>query len=166
MVKKQNLLEKIVDNIGAFIMFSILFVSFYQVVARYVLNTPLFWSEELTRYLLIWMAMIGSAMALSKHEHVSITTFSNRLSPGGQKVMHYLRNFVLSIVLIFILYYGYTFAILNSTQYSPSIYWLSLFWACLALPVGFTLMLLYVIKDILFSNFEEAKREEEDSFGS
>ena len=149
MVRKQNLLEKIIDNIGAFIMFSILFVTFYQVVSRYVLNTPLFWSEELTRYLLIWMAMIGSAMALSKHEHVSITTFSNRLSPGGQKVMHYLRNFVLSIVLSFTLYYGYTFAILNNTQYSPSIYWLSLFWACLALPVGSAFMLLYVVKDTI-----------------
>lgn len=165
MVRKQNLLEKIVDNIGAFIMFSILFVTFYQVVSRYVLNTPLFWSEELTRYLLIWMTMIGSAMALSKHEHFSITTFIDCFSLGGQKLMYYLRNFVLFIVLIIISYYGYAFAILNSTQYSPSIYWLSLFWACLALPVGFALMLLCVIKDVFFTNFEEAKKRE-NRYGS
>jgi TRAP-type C4-dicarboxylate transport system permease small subunit len=48
-------------------------VVFLQVVFRYVLRQPLFWSEELPRYLLIWMSFLAAALAQKTEAHINIT---------------------------------------------------------------------------------------------
>jgi TRAP-type C4-dicarboxylate transport system permease small subunit len=57
-------------------------VVFLQVVFRYALHQPLFWSEELPRYLLIWMAFLAAARAQRDEAHLGITLGVNRLPPG------------------------------------------------------------------------------------
>ena len=159
LAEKRNQFDRIIDEFGAILLFLILMSTFYQVVSRYFLNFPLSWSEEVSRYLLIWMAMIGSAMALRKNEHVFIQTFVNRLSPARRKIVRYLNYFVISSVLSVILYYGFTFAVFNRTQYSASIHWLSLFWACIALPLGAALMLVYVIIEFFVDVSAKTKKD-------
>ena len=48
-------------------------VVFLQVVFRYVLQQPLYWSEELPRYLLIWMSFLAAALAQKNEAHINIT---------------------------------------------------------------------------------------------
>ena len=43
-----------------------------QVVCRYALGAPLTWSEELARYMQIWMVMLGSAVMMRKGGHLAI----------------------------------------------------------------------------------------------
>jgi len=58
---------------------SITAVVFLQVVFRYLLRQPLFWSEELPRYLLIWMTFLAAALAQKHDAHKSITLVVNWL---------------------------------------------------------------------------------------
>jgi len=44
-----------------------------QVFSRYVLNSPVAFTEELVRYSLIWTGFIGAAYAFSTREHMSLT---------------------------------------------------------------------------------------------
>ena len=41
-----------------------------QVVSRYVFGKPLTWSEELARYMFVWLALLGSAWCGRNHIHV------------------------------------------------------------------------------------------------
>lgn len=44
----------------------------WQVFSRYVLGSPSSWTEELARYLLIWIGLLGAAYALGKGQHLAI----------------------------------------------------------------------------------------------
>ena len=46
-----------------------------NVVCRYVLNQPLVWGDELASLAFIWMAMLGAAIAVDRHEHLRLTIF-------------------------------------------------------------------------------------------
>jgi TRAP-type C4-dicarboxylate transport system permease small subunit len=60
----------------------ILGIMVLQVAFRYVLNSPLVWTEELARILYIWSCYLGAPVALRRGNHVSIVFVSERL-PGA-----------------------------------------------------------------------------------
>lgn len=55
-----------------------------QVFARYVLNHSLFWSEELARYLFIWLVFLSAAMVLRQDRHIQVSVFVDML-PASMK---------------------------------------------------------------------------------
>ncbi|MGI4797870.1 MAG: TRAP transporter small permease, partial [Janthinobacterium lividum] len=51
------------------------------VFVRYVLNRPLIWSDELASALFLWLAMLGSIIALGRGEHMRLTAVVSMLPP-------------------------------------------------------------------------------------
>jgi tripartite ATP-independent transporter DctM subunit len=49
--------------------------------SRYVLRMPLTWTDELASILFVWLAMLGSVIALRRGAHMQLTTFVKQLSP-------------------------------------------------------------------------------------
>ena len=49
-----------------------------QVIARFIFHKPFTWSEELSRYLFVWIALFGAAWCGRKHIHVRMTAVINR----------------------------------------------------------------------------------------
>lgn len=145
----KRFIELAIDNMGAMIMLIIIILVFLQVITRYIFKNPLFWSEELARYFLIWLTMVGAVMAFKDEEHLKIEVFVRLLSSKYQKLFYLFSDLIIIFVSSVLLFYGYSFAILNSSQYTPSISWLSLFWICLAIPIGSGLILIYAIIDFL-----------------
>lgn len=50
-----------------------------QVFARYVLNRSLFWSEELARYLFVYLVFLGAAIGLGRRRHIQVSVVAERL---------------------------------------------------------------------------------------
>jgi len=115
-----------------------------QVFCRYVLNHSLFWSEELARYLLVWLSFLGATAAYYRRVHPSIDVLTQHLSIRLQK---YCRVFVYLIAMGFFLvmiYHGGQFAYFVRAQISPALAipkWI-LF---LIIPISGTLFLLHCI---------------------
>ena len=59
-----------------------------QVFFRYVLNHSLFWSEELARYILVWLTFLGASVAYRRGVHPRIDLFVSRVSPRGARAIH------------------------------------------------------------------------------
>ena len=138
-----------IDNIGVIIMFIIIILVFLQVIARYVFKNPLSWSEEVARCFLIWLVMVGAAMASRDKEHLKIEGFVHLVSSKYQKLFYLFSDLIIIFVSSVILIYGYSFAMLNWSQYLPSMSWLSIFWICLSIPISSGLILIYAIEDFL-----------------
>jgi TRAP-type C4-dicarboxylate transport system permease small subunit len=58
----------------------------WQVVSRYVLGSPSSWTEELARYLLIWIGLLGGAYAYHVKMHLGLDLLAQKLSPGAHRM--------------------------------------------------------------------------------
>ena len=60
---------------------TIVVLTLVQVFARYVFNSPLLWSEELARLLLVWVVFLGAAVVCWDGRHLNVDTFFVRAPP-------------------------------------------------------------------------------------
>lgn len=74
-------------------------VVFAQVVTRYVFHSPLAWSEELARYMFIWLVWIGAAYATKLRKNIIIDVVASKFK-GNVKLISEIINFVLFVVLM------------------------------------------------------------------
>ena len=93
-----------------------------QVFFRYVLNHSLFWSEELARYLLVWLTFLGASAAYYRKVHPGIDFLYDRLPASIQKaalLAVHLASLSLFGVMVF---YGCQFSYFVRSQISPALY--------------------------------------------
>ena len=82
----------------------------YQVVARYIDFIPRFlWTEEISRFTLIWLVMIGAALGIYNRDHFDIDMFSN-LSPRLKRLRTIFIDFSTILFTYFLIRYGWVFA--------------------------------------------------------
>ena len=78
---------------------------FTNVVLRYGFGTGITVSEELSRYLLVWITFIGGAAAMFTHQHLGVSSFVEWLPPIGRKICAVL-NIPLMLVCFGYFFYG------------------------------------------------------------
>lgn len=69
-----------------------------QVFLRYVVRASLPWSEELARYLMVWIGLMGASLAMHEGRHVGVTLLADRLRGG-------LRTAVMAVALLGVLWF-------------------------------------------------------------
>ena len=101
----------------------ITFVMGLQVFCRYILNNSLTWSEELTRYLFIYMAFISIAYCTKKWISIKIDQVMNLLPDMPFCVCQLTLNIVLTIFFAYMTYHSYFYVMqgYNSAQLSPAL---------------------------------------------
>ena len=73
------------------------------VVSRYVFHAPLIWSDELASILFLWLAMLGSAVAFDRGEHMRMTAVVGKLSPAARAFTDVLATVAALVFLVLIL---------------------------------------------------------------
>lgn len=123
----------------------------WQVLARYIAKSPSSYTDELARFLLIWVGLLGSAYAMGKKKHLAIDILPSRLQPGPRK---YLDNFISFLVLLFALFVliiggiRLVYITLALDQVSPAL-GLPLGYVYIVLPISGLLIVFYALFDIL-----------------
>lgn len=87
------------EVVSALLMVTIIALLFGGVVSRYVFRTPIVWIDEAASIAFVWVAMIGAAIAMHRHEHLRLTLFVN-LMPA--RLREYVHAFALVAVLGFL----------------------------------------------------------------
>ena len=101
-----------------------------QVFTRYVMNDPAIFTEEASRFAIIWLSLLGTAYACGRLEHMAYSMFPDKLK--GEKLLAHMRS-VAVLVLFFALWvmcYGGGRLMLRAFDFEQ----LS---ATLALPMGY-----------------------------
>ncbi len=139
-------INNIVEKILALFVLAIFFFLFLQVIFRYVLGLPLYWVEELVKYLMIYTTTIGGAIAYRRYGHPSIVIAYNAI--GLPKRMYYeilLRLPVMGLMGVFTVI-GYQYARANEWMTTSGME-VSFFWPFLGIPIGGGLILLVLVLD-------------------
>jgi len=118
-------------------------VTFAQVFTRYVTESPLIWSEELARYLFVWITLIGAAAAVRTNGHFGLDIL-RRYAPPLRVALGLATMIVVASFLVLLLWTGVAETRQATGQISAALQ-VRLNWAYLALPVGAGLALFHVV---------------------
>lgn len=108
----------------------------FQIIMRFVFESPAEWTEVLIRFSLIWMVFLGIPLAFRRGAMVSVDILY-RWSPNHIKRALDWLVCLSAIVLIFvIIFWGWDYAQRGRVQTIIGLEGISMYWAYLALPVG------------------------------
>ena len=121
-------------------------ITIVTVFTRYILNFVPSWSEEVPRYLLVWITYLGAALAVKYKEHISLDFFFNLMPLRARQVGHLLLNGLIAIVGLIMLIYGIGLVNHFGDDLMESIP-VKNFWLYLAMPISGAMMVLYIVQD-------------------
>jgi len=126
-------------------------IIFLQIIFRYFLLQSLSWSEEIARYLFVWLTFLGASVVARSRSHITVSSIVNSIKP--ERIRKGFQTIAEILVLLFLYIlasegFSASFEILELGQVSPSIPWLLLGWIYFAIPLGSLFMALNIIEHI------------------
>ncbi len=112
---------------------------------RYVLNNAIAWVEEVSRYLMIWVAYLSMGMVLRDEQHVGVEFVVNWLPAGGRKVVKIVSHIVIGIFLFVVFTEAVKYTRILSIQRSPATQ-VPMVYPYLAVTIGAFLMFMENVK--------------------
>lgn len=126
-------LERILLAITATMLAIMVCLMLWQVFTRYVLAIPALFTEELLRFTMIWMALLGSAYAFGTNQHLSLGLVVEMLSPTKRRVLAIVNGLiVLGFAFVILLFGGIQASVSTMQQFSP----------ILRVPIGYVYLIL------------------------
>jgi TRAP-type C4-dicarboxylate transport system permease small subunit len=125
-----------------------------QVICRYVVKNPLAWTEEVARYLMVWMAFIGASCVIKKWDNIYVDFFINLLKQKPRRIVILFQKFVVLGLLIYSFYLCMTVFPKVSAYQTLATLDISMLWAQSSMIVGFLLAALQNIGVILNDLFK------------
>ncbi len=147
------MIKKFIDNFEEyFCVWSLAFMTilvFIQVVMRYVFQNSLSWSEELARYIFLWLSWVGASYAVKERSHFRVEMFANILKGRKRRIFELMVLLTWFGFCVFLAYQGsvVTRHLLTRGQLSAAME-IPMAWAYASVPVGAGLMGLRLVIEI------------------
>ena len=143
-------LDKIIELLLVSILSAMVINVLWQIITRYFSASPSSFSDELARYLMIWLGLIGSAYVSGKKEHVSIDYFLKKLNHKKRVLLNRLIDFIILFFAFFVMIIGgghLVFVTIKLEQLSPSLQ-IPLGFVYSAIPLSGLIIIFYQISNI------------------
>ena len=131
---------------------------FANVVTRYGFGISIAWSEEVSRYLMIWCTFLGGGLALRQGRLIAVEVLQDALPPALRHALRILIGGVVVAFLAFVAWLGFDFAIDNWGRKTPVLR-ISQGVPYLAVPVGMVVLAMHLV--LTFRSFLDRDWEEE-----
>ncbi len=118
------------------------------VLFRYVLLKPLPWSEDLGRYLMIWLALFAVGVVMQNGKHVAVTIFIERLTPKLRLGFQVLAGLLVIGFGLAIGLFGIQYLFVVRSQISPSLH-IDLWWVYMGFPFYAFLLIISTLDRLL-----------------
>lgn len=136
----------IMDKVNKFLkvlVFLLLFTSmislFLQVIFRFVIDFPISWANELSRYLMVWLTFIGASLAARNNGLIKLEVLLNIIPANYQKIIGFVAGIIVFLFLFMLIYYGISILETVNMQTSPALH-ISMAIPYSAIPIGGILM--------------------------
>jgi C4-dicarboxylate transporter DctQ subunit len=136
----------IVNAVASLCLGATVVITTMQVVLRYGFNSPQTWAEEVSRYLLAWIILLGAAIAVARGTHIRVDILETLVSGGrSRRALRFVQGGVELFAYAVLFYSGclvvweHRFSRFYTIIEAPQV----IFY--LAAPVGAALMIGYLI---------------------
>lgn len=125
---------------------ALIIVTTAQVICREFF-TALSWSEEATRYLLVWSTFFTATLAYKRGKHIAITFAVDRFSHKIKKVIIIMGYLFSTIFFLTVIFFSIQMIQLQAFQLSPAL-WIPMKNVYIAIPISFGVMVLHAVSCI------------------
>lgn len=147
--KTSKIVNDIVEQFVAFLFFLLMLVVFLQVIGRYITKSPIMWTEEMARFLLVMLTSFGISKVSETGDHLGVFFIRDRLK-GRVKTTVYLFNLLITLLFMGIMVYAIARAyIQNYDTTGVMMLWFKIRWLYAALFFGSFMMLIYTLRDFV-----------------
>ncbi|WP_219701238.1 TRAP transporter small permease [Marinomonas lutimaris] len=113
-----------------------------QVISRFLLPSSPIWTEELSRYLFVYLIVMGSGLVIRHNRHVRLELYQGALNRFWNKVYQIFCHVLAGSFAIYILPYAIKYAQIGRWQTSPALE-VPMYWAFLSVTFFFALTAFY-----------------------
>lgn len=147
-----DILDKVCSALIVFMLGAMVIVTGAQIICR-TWFTALSWSDEVTRYLLIWSTFLGATVVYRHNGHISVTLMQDAVSPKAAKALRVLVHVICFVLFAVLLYYSSLYCIkLKKTATAMPIK-MKYIYSCI--PISMVIMMIHS----LLMTAEEATKE-------
>jgi len=142
-------LRKVLYGISVTAMIVMLAIIFMQVITRYVFGFSFEWSEELARFLFVWVVFLGSALIMGEEGHLAVELLPRLLDktkPGF--VLKLFINACGYVFIFLLIVQGWKMTSTMTFQTAPGL-GISMSYVYFIMPLSGVLMLMYHVKDTI-----------------
>jgi TRAP-type C4-dicarboxylate transport system permease small subunit len=132
MLKILDWIEDLIVTVGLSVMCIALAL---QIFARYVLNSPLIWSEEFARYVFVWVVFIGAGYGVRHKAHISMEFFVDHMPKVVQKWLAIVLNIFAICIFGCLIPVGFIFT-LDQSAIASSAMQIPMSMVVSAVPIG------------------------------
>ncbi len=147
LIKFFDKVEKTIVASGIFLTSVIIFLN---VILRYFFDSGIVWAEESVRYIIIYIVMLGSSLAITKNEHISVAIFENSSVKWFAHLVYGLQT-IFSLGFTAIVTYlgiGVVESLHTTSQISPAMQ-IPMWWVYLVFPISTGLMSIRLMINIV-----------------
>ena len=145
-----NKIVKYSGYLASALFIAIGFIISYEVIMRYLFNSPTVWVNEISRFLQIWATYLALTYSFDRKEFIRITVLYDKLNKAGKKVLDFISAIFILTFSSFVLYFGWLIAYdsLKVGRTSSTILDVPSFLTELAIPLCFAFLVIRVILEI------------------
>lgn len=158
-----NKIKSLIDKCLFFLLFivivGILICVSLQVFSRYILKVPFVFTEELVRFLLIWLGLLGASYTFGKRGHIALTLFSSKFTGNIKIVLDTVIDILIVLFAILVMVLGGFSLIKISYTQSSSVLTIPMWWVYSVCPISGIITLFYQIYFILLRFTKKGENE-------
>ena len=113
-------IERVMRGLTMVLLVLMVIIVFANVVSRYYLHASLAWSEEVARFMLVWLVFIGSFLAYIHDEHLGLDILVTKFPPTLRKIVGFCTNILIIFALYAVMEGGYLLMRDNFDWLSPA----------------------------------------------
>ena len=137
--------DNLIEGICAILMVALAVVVFIQVFNRFILQTPLAWSEDLAMLLYQWVVFVGAALGVKRMRHFGIELVVRQFPEHWRHRIELVTPLAMLVVAVVMIVQGYNILTLNIHRIYSTMN-LSYTWAFLPIPLGGVLIIAYLVQ--------------------
>ncbi len=141
----RTLYQHFEEIVGGSLLVVMCLIGAVKVLSRYVLTSPIAWTEELATMLFAWLVFIGASVALKKNEHFAIDVVVKLLPAPMRKYSLAIRHCAIVLFCLLLIGFGIKLVVLSWDVLTPMLE-ISRGWFYLSVPFGGLLMLVRTIE--------------------
>lgn len=143
------------EYISGAVLFGMVILVFIQVAGRYLFHTSFSFTEEIVRYLFVWITFLCAAAAVQHGGHVSMAGFVNRFSPSVRSVAALFRFAGAVLFAGILVYHGVRIVLLQfRTAQTTAALGAPMWIIGLAIPVSAALLIIRLVSGVIGSRKE------------